>query len=812
MRRSWSAWKCLGFAVVGWLLHMPGVAQAQAQVLVPAGSEWTYLDTGSNPGSDWKAPAFDDSAWRVGLAQLGYGDGDEITVVRYGPDARNKFITTYFRRTFEVADPAAWSALTLRLIRDDGAVVHLNGQEVFRSNMPAGTTTASTLAIEALDHPEEAAWVVAGVSGAALVAGTNVLAVEIHQAWTESSDLSFDLELTAAASPPGGAIVRGPYVQMGTSSGMVLRWRTDRQTPSVVEYGLSPDALQGLAADSAPKTEHGVTLTGLQPDTKYYYAVGTGSERLAGGDQAHWFATSPPAGTAKPTRIWVLGDSGTADANAAAVRNGYQAWTGSARTDFWLMLGDNAYENGTDAEYTAAVFNTYPAMLRNSVLWPSLGNHDAASSTSATQSGPYFNAFTLPSQGEAGGAPSGTKAYYSFDYGSIHVVVLDSADSDRSPGGAMATWLRNDLAQNTLPWIIAIFHHAPYSRSTHNSDWALEMSQMRQNLVPILEQGGVDLVLAGHSHAYERSFLIDGHYQDSGLFSAANVRDGGNGREDGTGVYRKNVGVPHQGTVYAIVGCSGDPISEGSFDHPAMFTGFVTLGSLVIDVDGLRLDATFVDAQGGRRDYFTIMKDTAGPPDPDPDPEPQPDPEPAPAAPANLAAQAISSATIALTWADQSSNETGFEVERAVGAGGFAVVARLEPSTSSYTDTGLAAATTYSYRVRAVSAGAASVWSATAAAKTKARPAAPSALKAVANNRTSVTLSWSDNSDEETGFRIQRSTNGSTYTNVAEIAADQTGYTVTGLKANTTYYFRVRALREDRMSAFSNTAKLRTPR
>src|SRR5215213_2745643 len=106
--------------------------------LVGRGSSWKYLDNGSNQSTDWLAPVFDDSAWAAGSAQLGYGDGDEATVVSYGADANNKYITTYFRKSFTVANPADFNSLTLDILRDDGAVVYLNGTEIYRNNMPAG--------------------------------------------------------------------------------------------------------------------------------------------------------------------------------------------------------------------------------------------------------------------------------------------------------------------------------------------------------------------------------------------------------------------------------------------------------------------------------------------------------------------------------------------------------------------------------------------------------------------------------------------------------------------------------------------------
>ncbi len=132
---------------------------------------------------------------------------------------------------------------------------------------------------------------------------------------------------------------------------------------------------------------------------------------------------------------------------------------------------------------------------------------------------------------------------------------------------------------------------------------------MRQNFLPILEQHGVDLVLSGHSHAYERSKFIDGHYGSSGTFNSSMVVQAGSGRTDGTGAYTKTATgpLPFAGAVYAVSGASGQ-ISGGSLNHPAMFISLNVLGSLVLDVDNNRLDVQYLDNNGARRDYFTLLK------------------------------------------------------------------------------------------------------------------------------------------------------------------------------------------------------------
>ena len=216
------------------------------------------------------------------------------------------------------------------------------------------------------------------------------------------------LAITAATVAQGSSLTRGPYLQMGTPTSIVVRWRTATAAQSVVRFGTAPGQLTSTAAGGAATTEHIVRLTGLEAHTRYFYAVSDGSTDLAGGDLAHSFVTSPAPASRTATRLWVLGDSGTADASALAVRDAYLATDRARGTDLWLMLGDNAYTTGTDGQYQQAVFDTYPEVLRQAVLWPTFGNHDAASADSATQTGPYYDIFTLPTRGEAGGVPSGT--------------------------------------------------------------------------------------------------------------------------------------------------------------------------------------------------------------------------------------------------------------------------------------------------------------------------------------------------------------------------------------------------------------------
>lgn len=412
--------------------------------------------------------------------------------------------------------------------------------------------------------------------------------------------------------PPscGIELLRGPYLQIGTDSSMTIRWATATPTDSQVRYGFSPACLDRLQTGTRLTCEHQIQLNELEPDHKYYYAIGTAEQIFLGGDENYYFVTAPSkeadSGPVRPLRVWVLGDCGRGNEIAAQVRDGYLKSAGSRHTDLWLMLGDNAYEIGTVEEYQRGIFEMYPQLLRCSPLWTAIGNHDAGSANSLEQSGPYYELFSHPKQGEAGGLPSGTAAYYSFDYGNLHLICLDSFSSDRSPGGAMLTWLEEDVSTTERDWTIAFWHHPPYTKGSHDSDTEIELIEMREWVLPLLEEAGVDLVLCGHSHSYERSYLIDGHYGFSHSFIASMKKDGDPGLESSSGAYHKSHRVPHGGTVYIVAGTSA--LAEPVISHPAMQVSLSLPGSLILDAWGKKLDLKFIDLYGEVRDRFTLKK------------------------------------------------------------------------------------------------------------------------------------------------------------------------------------------------------------
>lgn len=507
----------------------------------------------------------------------------------------------------------------------------------------------------------------------------------------------------APASTPGldslPLVLRGPWLQSASPTRITFRWRTDQAVDSVVWYGPSLTQLNQIVRIEGARTEHEVSLTNLVPNTVYYYAIGYVSGILSGGDGQH-FRTPPAVGSSGPVRVWAIGDFGSGDSRETSMRDAYYRYATESSADVWLMLGDNAYPDGTDADYQKAVFSVFGDILKTTPVWPTLGNHDAHSADSPTSSGPYYDIFVLPKNGESGGIPSNTEAWYAFDYANIHFICLDSADSSRSSTGPMATWLKQDLAANHANWTIAFWHHPPYSKGSHDSDTEVELVDMRKNVVPILEAAGVDLVLAGHSHAYERSYLINGHYNTSDTLTPSMILDGGSGDPSSDGEYRKpNSGLdPNKGAVYVVAG-NGAVLQGGSLDHPVMYTSQLVMGSLVLNVQGNVLEGRMLDSTGAFRDAFTLRK-AAGPLPPQPgDFRLEPDSE-----------------SITLRWTDLSTDETGYEVQRSTDGRAWTSIHTTAPNSSGYPDADIQSSQTYYYRMRTRTATDASAFTMTEAA------------------------------------------------------------------------------------------------
>ncbi|MFK7977864.1 MAG: metallophosphoesterase, partial [Halioglobus sp.] len=272
------------------------------------------------------------------------------------------------------------------------------------------------------------------------------------------------------------------YLQQLTDTSVIIKWRGDATGACI---GTDMAALETYVEATSTDGDHKeVVFTGLMAENRYYYSVGG----AASAPEDQWFQTNPAPGALPAdgnTRIWLIGDSGTGgdderedhEGEAVEVREGMETFVAAdgEAIDLFIMLGDNAYEIGSDFNYQQAVFETYPEQLKQTSVWPTIGNHEmglfGVSSSADPDSWiarpgddpirmPYLDIFSLPQNAEAGGVASGTEQYYSFDHGNVHVVSLDSQLSARDAGqrATMRSWLIDDLSSNTSDWTVVIFH------------------------------------------------------------------------------------------------------------------------------------------------------------------------------------------------------------------------------------------------------------------------------------------------------------------------------------------------------------------
>ncbi len=431
----------------------------------------------------------------------------------------------------------------------------------------------------------------------------------LHVCW---DDFEIWKDSVVVATAPCHPVARGPYLQAPAPTGMTIRWDTREATDSKVWYGPNPGNLNNTVTLPTNTTEHEIQITGLSANTTYYYAIGDSNGVMAGEDPDHHFKTSPTTGSQQTIRAWILGDPGMRNDEQRTVRDGYYDYIGTNPTDLLFLLGDNAFAQGLQLEYQMALFeHMYEGLLKNTPLWATLGEEETPVSHSISQTGPFYDIFSFPTDGSSGGTASGTKAWYSFDYGNVHFVVLNSVDVNRSPGGAMMSWLQNDLDNTDQEWIVALFHHPPYSGSFNNiSDIEINSKDMREIALPILEAAGVDVVLGGSSHNYQRSWLLNGHYGAAATFNPdIMVVDEGNGQLTGDDAYLKAIGGPTDGlgAVYVVAGSAGRA-DHSAGDHPTMLHRTQKLGSVALEISGLQMDLRFIDEHGEVEDHFTILK------------------------------------------------------------------------------------------------------------------------------------------------------------------------------------------------------------
>jgi hypothetical protein len=439
-------------------------------------------------------------------------------------------------------------------------------------------------------------------------------------------------------------LTRGPYLQSPGQTSMIIRWRTDVASDSRVYYGSTLGSTANVVDSTNVTTEHRVKISGLSPATTYYYNIGSTTAMLGETDSLMYFTTAPDTTTSTPIRLWAIGDFGHGNEAQADVRDSYERFAeNEGAANLWIWLGDNVYQDGTEEEYDAKVFDSvygYKHLMKHLPFASTSGNHDYnsicpweqpgfCSTHPDNHTGPYLNFIDPPTEGELGGVPSHRKLFYSFDYGDAHITVLNSElgslnssynwigmlNNDTSFTSPMLEWLKADLASTTKKWKIVIWHQTPYSGQDGFTDSFAQpfCVATRVHFNPIIERYGVDLVLLGHDHNYQRTYLINGHYGNSNTFQPSMMLNGTSGNPDLGEYYYKYIDGPikDKGTVYVVEGNSSASNDQSPFEHPAIYWGEACadcFGSFVVDINGDRLDGRYLHYSDTIRDKFTIIK------------------------------------------------------------------------------------------------------------------------------------------------------------------------------------------------------------
>jgi len=456
-----------------------------SQVLIPQGDTWKYLDNGSDQGTAWKEVTFDDTSWSAGAAQLGFGDGDETTTITSG------HITYYFRKSINVTDPAVQNGLKISLLRDDGAIVYINGTEVVRSNMPTGTVTSSTHAAHTVAGADEDTFFEYMIPSDILVAGNNVVAVEVHQRSSGSSDVSFDLQLEFIDYTVT-AFRKNPYVLYpGVNSEILLVWQLSQTETCQLVWGTDTTYADGsyTTNEYGNDHQHKYQITGLTPGTKYYYKVSCNgsdfeSDFIAGANDSDTAFTFYAYGD---TRSQPAEHDGVAEQILTEISNDPASQTFIVNSGDLVANGDDEYD--WDNQFFSPQYTHINEMLSRLPYLSAVGNHEGNGILFAK----YF-----PYPMFAG---TGVDAYYSFDYANVHFIVIDQF-VNYSSGSTQYNWIVNDLQNTTKPWKIAMFHKPGWSAGGHDNN-----TDVQNILQPLFEQYGVSLVLNGHNHYYSRAVV-----------------------------------------------------------------------------------------------------------------------------------------------------------------------------------------------------------------------------------------------------------------------------------------------------------------
>lgn len=364
-----------------------------------------------------------------------------------------------------------------------------------------------------------------------------------------------------------GEVERGPQLALASTESMTIAWRSfDSVEPAVVYW--PENGLSSSSGGGGMGMEHVIALVGLSPDTNYFYQLQHDGEPV--GD-IHSFATAS-RDSAAPLRFAVLGDFGCgcpAQYRSVDVINATQP-------DLVLTTGDNVYFSGTEMEVRQNYFIPMASLINHVPVYPSLGNHDLLTGNGA----PFLDSLYLPTNDA-----NGSERYYSFDRGNCHFIALEATHSleDFSSISEQAQWLVSDLQRTSATWIICYFHQPLYSDSSHG-----DAPLLQRFLAPIFDEHGVDLVLSGHDHTYQRTYPMRG---GEPLPSP-----------------REPNYIDPEGTIYVVTGAGGATVYPLLMRSQRRAAGQERRHVVIVDVVENELTLSAVDHGGVVFDRITITK------------------------------------------------------------------------------------------------------------------------------------------------------------------------------------------------------------
>ena len=512
--------------------------------IINANTIWKYLDNNTDPAQGlpslqaWTVKGFDDTAWKTAAGkfgakrgQLGNCNGFTPTVLltQYVEGSEDVDIPTYFFRTnFQVTNLAQVTSITGTLFHDDGVAVYINGTRVFAGDMPeeqqesnlyyAGANKSAPLQ-ENLNLSAEQLKDV-------LVEGDNVLSVELHNGREDSSDIYFEFQnMQINYSHESGVLPEVPTTPATQKSLMLtvgndnssrgLSWYSDASEPGTVQYALSagetfPEQFQIAEAtvkqaNDAGFYAHQATMSGLQPGATYVYRVVNGTTV----GEVHTFTVDANDGAFNFAFVGdpQIGASRNVESDTTGWNQTLDMIQSKLNPEFLLSAGDQVNTASNEKEYAGYISDRFASLPSATTI----GNHDSGSAA-------YNEHFNLPNESaDKGSTTAGTDYWFVYE----NTLFIDINSNNRSTAEHKA-FIEEAIAQNpNVKWKTVIFHHSIYSTASHYNDG--DIVTRRNELPPVFEELGIDVVLMGHDHVYTRTFMMNTLTPDTAQGDASSV-------------------------------------------------------------------------------------------------------------------------------------------------------------------------------------------------------------------------------------------------------------------------------------------------